>query len=239
MRILIFTTLFLLISFILDAQDVRLKVGIEFEPCYSYRFLQDDPVSSFQLAEFLDSKDQKQFGYKLGIGVEYRIIKRFSILSGFIYSKTGFLEDYDLVFTEPEPFFDYATRVNHLTDYQFYYLNIPLQIKLKIIETNKFNFYFNGGLVGNYLLDYAELITVSYNGVVEESDYYSLYRFNHIKNFNVSQIIGVGLSYNPYKNFSIEINPSFSSQLMNLETDKILQTKLYDYGVILSFNFAY
>ena len=174
---------FILISYTSKAQDSKFKIGLIGGPNYTSLFGN----------EVIKNAYNSGFQYNVGIGLDYHLVKRLSLISGLLLEQN--YSYVDIHFTDQFGTPTYSTVAKST----FHQLNLPIALKIKLID-RKLNLYTNIGTNFQYLTKYVYsaddgLITRNFN---QTNDY---------NRFNIGLITSLGSSYKITKfwNFSLEV----------------------------------
>ncbi|MEJ6786522.1 MAG: porin family protein [Bacteroidia bacterium] len=174
---------FILISYTSKAQDSKFKIGLIGGPNYTSLFGN----------EVIKNAYNSGFQYNVGIGLDYHLVKRLSLISGLLLEQN--YSYVDIHFTDQFGTPTYSTVAKST----FHQLNLPIALKIKLID-HKLNLYTNIGTNFQYLSKYVYsaddgLITRNFN---QTNDY---------NRFNIGLITSLGSSYKITKfwNFSLEV----------------------------------
>lgn len=174
---------FILISYTSKAQDSKFKIGLIGGPNYTSLFGN----------EVIKNAYNSGFQYNVGIGLDYHLVKRLSLISGLLLEQN--YSYVDIHFTDQFGTPTYSTVAKST----FHQLNLPIALKIKLID-RKLNLYTNIGTNFQYLSKYVYsaddgLITRNFN---QTNDY---------NRFNIGLITSLGSSYKITKfwNFSLEV----------------------------------
>ena len=174
---------FILISYTSKAQDSKFKIGLIGGPNYTSLFGN----------EVIKNAYNSGFQYNAGIGLDYHLVKRLSLISGLLLEQN--YSYVDIHFTDQFGTPTYSTVAKST----FPQLNLPIALKIKLID-RKLNLYTNIGTNFQYLTKYVYsaddgLITRNFN---QTNDY---------NRFNIGLITSLGSSYKITKfwNFSLEV----------------------------------
>jgi hypothetical protein len=174
---------FILISYTSKAQDSKFKIGLIGGPNYTSLFGN----------EVIKNAYNSGFQYNAGIGLDYHLVKRLSLISGLLLEQN--YSYVDIHFTDQFGTPTYSTVAKST----FHQLNLPIALKIKLID-HKLNLYTNIGTNFQYLSKYVYsaddgLITRNFN---QTNDY---------NRFNIGLITSLGSSYKITKfwNFSLEV----------------------------------
>jgi len=174
---------FILISYTSKAQDSKFKIGLIGGPNYTSLFGN----------EVIKNAYYSGFQYNVGIGLDYHLVKRLSLISGLLLEQN--YSYVDIHFTDQFGTPTYSTVAKST----FHQLNLPIALKIKLID-HKLNLYTNIGTNFQYLSKYVYsaddgLITRNFN---QTNDY---------NRFNIGLITSLGSSYKITKfwNFSLEV----------------------------------
>ena len=174
---------FILISYTSKAQDSKFKIGLIGGPNYTSLFGN----------EVIKNAYNSGFQYIAGIGLDYHLVKRLSLISGLLLEQN--YSYVDIHFTDQFGTPTYSTVAKST----FHQLNLPIALKIKLID-HKLNLYTNIGTNFQYLSKYVYsaddgLITRNFN---QTNDY---------NRFNIGLITSLGSSYKITKfwNFSLEV----------------------------------
>ena len=174
---------FILISYTSKAQDSKFKIGLIGGPNYTSLFGN----------EVIKNAYNSGFQYNAGIGLDYHLVKRLSLISGLLLEQN--YSYVDIHFTDQFGTPTYSTVAKST----FHQLNLPIALKIKLID-RKLNLYTNIGTNFQYLTKYVYsaddgLITRNFN---QTNDY---------NRFNIGLITSLGSSYKISKfwNLSLEV----------------------------------
>ena len=174
---------FILISYTSKAQDSKFKIGLIGGPNYTSLFGN----------EVIKNAYNSGFQYNVGIGLDYHLVKRLSLISGLLLEQN--YSYVDIHFTDQFGTPTYSTVAKST----FHQLNLPIALKIKLID-RKLNLYTNIGTNFQYLSKYVYsaddgLITRNFD---QTNDY---------NRFNIGLITSLGSSYKITKfwNFSLEV----------------------------------
>ena len=174
---------FILISYTSKAQDSKFKIGLIGGPNYTSLFGN----------EVIKNAYNSGFQYNVGIGLDYHLVKRLSLISGLLLEQN--YSYVDIHFTDQFGTPTYSTVAKST----FHQLNLPIALKIKLID-RKLNLYTNIGTNFQYLTKYVYsaddgLITRNFN---QTNDY---------NRFNIGLITSLGSSYKITKfwNLSLEV----------------------------------
>ena len=174
---------FILISYTSKAQDSKFKIGLIGGPNYTSLFGN----------EVIKNAYNSGFQYNVGIGLDYHLVKRLSLISGLLLEQN--YSYVDIHFTDQFGTPTYSTVAKST----FHQLNLPIALKIKLID-HKLNLNTNIGTNFQYLSKYVYsaddgLITRNFN---QTNDY---------NRFNIGLITSLGSSYKITKfwNFSLEV----------------------------------
>ena len=174
---------FILISYTSKAQDSKFKIGLIGGPNYTSLFGN----------EVIKNAYNSGFQYNVGIGLDYHLVKRLSLISGLLLEQN--YSYVDIHFTDQFGTPTYST----IAKSTFHQLNLPIALKIKLID-RKLNLYTNIGTNFQYLTKYVYsaddgLITRNFN---QTNDY---------NRFNIGLITSLGSSYKISKfwNLSLEV----------------------------------
>ena len=174
---------FILISYTSKAQDSKFKIGLIGGPNYTSLFGNEAIKNAYNSG----------FQYNAGIGLDYHLVKRLSLISGLLLEQN--YSYVDIHFTDQFGTPTYST----IAKSTFHQLNLPIALKIKLID-RKLNLYTNIGINFQYLTKYVYsaddgLITRNFN---QTNDY---------NRFNIGLITSLGSSYKITKfwNFSLEV----------------------------------
>ena len=175
--------IFILISYTSKAQDSKFKIGLIGGPNYTSLFGN----------EVIKNAYNSGFQYNAGIGLDYHLVKRLSLISGLLLEQN--YSYVDIHFTDQFGTPTYSTVAKST----FHQLNLPIALKIKLID-RKLNLYTNIGTNFQYLTKYVYsaddgLITRNFN---QTNDY---------NRFNIGLITSLGSSYKISKfwNLSLEV----------------------------------
>ena len=194
---------FILISYTSKAQDSKFKIGLIGGPNYTSLFGN----------EVIKNAYNSGFQYNAGIGLDYHLVKRLSLISGLLleqnysYVDIHFTDQFG-TFTSSPPCYGSTGSIT-VAKSTFHQLNLPIALKIKLID-RKLNLYTNIGTNFQYLTKYIYsaddgsplpgervfgLITRNFN---QTNDY---------NRFNIGLITSLGSSYKITKfwNFSLEV----------------------------------
>ena len=174
---------FILISYTSKAQDSKFKIGLIGGPNYTSLFGN----------EVIKNAYNSGFQYNAGIGLDYHLVKRLSLISGLLLEQN--YSYVDIHFTDQFGTPTYSTVAKST----FHQLNLPIALKIKLID-RKLNLYTNIGTNFQYLTKYVYsaddgLITRNFD---QTNDY---------NRFNIGLITSLGSSYKISKfwNLSLEV----------------------------------
>ncbi len=174
---------FILISYTSKAQDSKFKIGLIGGPNYTSLFGN----------EVIKNAYNSGFQYNAGIGLDYHLVKRLSLISGLLLEQN--YSYVDIHFTDQFGTPTYSTVAKST----FHQLNLPIALKIKLID-RKLNLYTNIGTNFQYLTKYVYsaddgLITRNFD---QTNDY---------NRFNIGLITSLGSSYKITKfwNLSLEV----------------------------------
>jgi hypothetical protein len=123
------------------------------------------------------------------------------------------------------------SEVNTQIDQIFHFLEVPLMLKFKVIES-KTDFNILGGMSTNFLIG---------NSVILKSDSEKswLGTTDDIKTINYSGNIGLGLDYHFNKSLLLSIEPQFKYYLNSINKENNISTRPYSLGFYtgISYNF--
>jgi hypothetical protein len=175
--------IFILISYTSKAQDSKFKIGLIGGPNYTSLFGN----------EVIKNAYNSGFQHNAGIGLDYQLVKRHSLISGLLLEQN--YSYVDIHFTDQFGTPTYST----IAKSTFHQLNLPIALKIKLID-RKLNLYTNIGTNFQYLTKYVYsaddgLITRNFD---QTNDY---------NRFNIGLITSLGSSYKITKfwNFSLEV----------------------------------
>jgi hypothetical protein len=175
--------IFILISYTSKAQDSKFKIGLIGGPNYTSLFGN----------EVIKNAWNSGFQYNAGIGLDYHLVKRLSLISGLLLEQN--YSYVDIHFTDQFGTPTYST----IAKSTFHQLNLPIALKIKLID-RKLNLYTNIGTNFQYLTKYVYsaddgLITRNFD---QTNDY---------NRFNIGLITSLGSSYKISKfwNLSLEV----------------------------------
>ena len=174
---------FILISYTSKAQDSKFKIGLIGGPNYTSLFGN----------EVIKNAYNSGFQYNVGIGLDYHLVKRLSLISGLLLEQN--YSYVDIHFTDQFGTPTYSTVAKST----FHQLNLPIALKIKLID-RKLNLYTNIGTNFQYLTKY----------IYSADDGLNTRNFNQINDynrFNIGLITSLGSSYKITKfwNFSLEV----------------------------------
>ena len=174
---------FILISYTSKAQDSKFKIGLIGGPNYTSLFGN----------EVIKNAYNSGFQYNVGIGLDYHLVKRLSLISGLLLEQN--YSYVDIHFTDQFGTPTYSTVAKST----FHQLNLPIALKIKLID-RKLNLYTNIGTNFQYLTKY----------IYSADDGLNTRNFNQTNDynrFNIGLITSLGSSYKITKfwNFSLEV----------------------------------
>ncbi|MCG8328422.1 MAG: PorT family protein [Chitinophagales bacterium] len=223
------------LSFTLMAQSNqnsnKWSYDIFFNPNFGYRFLSKNSIEE-ELQSLRNTKEQFNFGYSMGISLEYRIRSKVTIIGGLGYSNRAYkTKKKDLVWLEPH--LNYPQQSFNSFHYQ--YLDIPLGVKYDFMKKRRFSLYLYGGAMTSMYLQYVQKNHVKkMDGWKVEKD-----KLNFIGNdvFQWSLFTQVGFEYIANEKFRARIAPHFQMDIKGVNSN--LRTREYLYNLGLSVSLVY
>ena len=174
---------FILISYTSKAQDSKFKIGLIGGPNYTSLFGN----------EVIKNAYNSGFQYNVGIGLDYHLVKRLSLISGLLLEQNYSYVDIHFTDQFGTPTYSFVAKST------FHQLNLPIALKIKLID-RKLNLYTNIGTNFQYLTKY----------IYSADDGLNTRNFNQTNDynrFNIGLITSLGSSYKITKfwNLSLEV----------------------------------
>ncbi len=110
-------------------------------------------------------------------------------------------------------------------------INIPILVKWQI-QKNKFSFYAQAGLSGNYILN--QKLKLDSDGKQQ-----TVTEFKGLKKIYPGLIVGLGASYNVAKNISVLLEPTFRTAISPINTSVSKKPYPYSFGLVLGLNYHF
>ncbi|MEL1241111.1 porin family protein [Flavobacterium flavipallidum] len=189
----------------------KFSIGINAGP--NYNSLRGD--------SFAD-KYKSNFNYFLGLSLQYKINKHFSVVTNLNYEQSPFKSEYR---SGPKNWADTYMIKDKTT---FTHLNIPVLLQYNLGVYNEF--FINGGIFYNPIIKVSnEMINTDTGDNISDLDFNELFKK---KNYGLSLGIGMNFKFDKRDNVSVEIRDDFglndigATKLGNISTTKTNSIKL-------------
>ncbi len=228
----------------------RLALSVYFSPDITMKYLKDNDDTDHQDEGDYDDDEVSDFSYNTGLLVGYDVSKNWSIKFGgsyayisqtikpkTVYAKTGIDGSVHYQFNTtygtselpsdqtPPPVIGDSVNINSNSVQSLQVLGIPLFAKYQI-NRNKFSYYAQGGISFNYLI--GEKLIVETQNKSET--------IKHIQGLNeyyFGGILGLGVSYNPTKRFSVLFEPTLKGAITPINKNTPITTRPISFGLAL------
>jgi len=194
-----FIIVFILISCTSKAQDSKYKIGLIGGPNYTSLFGNEVVKNAYNSG----------FQYNAGIGLDYHLVKRLSIISGLLLEQN--YSYVDMHFTNQ---FGTPTK-STIAKSTFHQLNLPVVLKIKLID-RKLNLYTNMGTNFQYLIKY---IYSADDGLITRN----FIQTSNYNRFNIGLITSLGSSYEISKFWDISLELRNNLGLSNVSKNGTLK----------------
>lgn len=177
--------------------------------------------------------EKPNYGYKVGIGIGYKLNEKASLNSGISYANKGFsvnISDSPLYPDAiPDPLF--PNKIIDINNY--YFLSIPLVFKYYIIEVNKLKIGASAGIYNElYLSGKTKTELFFEDNTTSTSNSIGLSR-----KFNMSAVIGLNFNYSLSNNLSFVVEPNYDATLFNYNKSQSWKLKFWDLGLKVGMSF--
>jgi len=233
--------LILFLPIILKGQDTssikqkRIFLNVNLSPDYCYRYItkNDNSITNEKWEEvknLLDSLYKPIFGYSTGLNVYYQIGKRFSLETGFQFSRKGYKTIPILTI------YDFKYDAEIATNYTYFtYFDFPLRANFSFGK-NKLQFITSAGVLFNYLYQVRDK-TIPETSTEKFQAQAHVSKYPYTKT-NISPTISLGLKYNINKRMNLRVEPTFRYSLFNIDSKSFAYTKLWTAGFNISFSYG-
>jgi len=206
------------------------KVGVVFAPEYCYRLLNYHPSNGW-VEDLRNNEEEATFGFTTGLGFKMNLSSKFVFESGLFYSIKGEqIKSKDLEWASPNPDFP----VNSKAKYHFKYIELPLKAQY-LIGSGRLKGFVSAGVAVNIFSEKeTKIISASADG--HSTSEPSVVDLGYLK-FNVAAVLGVGMTYDLTRRFSISVEPVYKRFLNSIVVDD--QAKEYPYSFGANFGVYY
>ncbi|MDP4266678.1 MAG: outer membrane beta-barrel protein [Bacteroidota bacterium] len=213
--ILTFIFIILLISSRAQVFESGFRLGIYFQPDYSYK---TDVVKSVNNP----GQDKPKFGYQTGLQFTNFITTDIFIGTGISFVNRGFCSTFSendrVLYKTPELSLRYyPALINNQIPakrtfyYSFYFLEIPLIFGYKLKVSRNIDFTFKTGVATDYFLHGTTKIEDCYKD--KTTRYPAKFNFKNNSELNYSLFLGSDMNYNFYKRFTLFAQPQYDLML--------------------------
>jgi Outer membrane protein beta-barrel domain len=211
------------------AAHQQLWVGITVSPDYNNRTLSSDGSMAADIVK--DSRDKKeigQAGYTAGLAVNYIFTEAWSIEAGVQYAQKGYrTKKENLVWPQPSPAFPTTSKFI----YNYFFLDIPLQVKYTT-GTGNCRFFYSAGLAFNILLEGEATGIFEYaDGSKDKSTGPAT---TNEKKLSLSPLLSAGIDYRFKPNMHFRLAPVFRYGITKM-IDAPVSERLWNAGLNLGF----
>lgn len=203
----------------------KISIGVHVVPNYSFRFLK----SSDEFKWILNARKEESAAFRLSIGLETKIVfnDRIDFILGLQYNDHG----YNFISSNVV---DGSTGDSLLVNFRYHYkyLDIPIKLNYKLNIWGK-GIFFDIGVSPSVYLNYGYDFEVKYpNGKIIKGNENPRTDYTHIKDVNFFCYTGLGVNFNLYKNWMLNIEPIFSFSLTSTAGGKSeVKELLYSAGI--------
>jgi len=221
----IFFIFFLLVSNISFSKSPSLPrnlLGVTFSPEYSYRFLSGSDTYSW-LIDLRNEIENPKFGNTIGFKYSYRILNKFFIEGGALYSSKGYdTKKLDLIYNDPEP----NAPVSLYKRYSYSFLEIPVCANYQLFDSC--GFFISLGFIGNFPTRERVSTFFQYADGSETHDVSS--GRSTTTNIFLSGIGGIGYFFRLSDKFYLKTEPFFKCSITPSASDNV-KDYFYSYGL--------
>ena len=211
------------------AVQQQLWVGVTVSPDYNNRILSSDgSMAAGIVKDNRNKKEVGQIGYTAGLTVNYTMNKKFSIETGVQYAQKGYrTKKENLVWPQPSPAFPTTSKFI----YDYFFLDIPLQVKYTTGSGNC-RFFYTAGLVMNIFLEGEATGIFEYaNGSKDKSTGPAT---NNAKKISLSPLLGAGVDYTFKPRMHFQLAPVFRYGITKM-IDAPVSEHVWNAGLNLGF----
>lgn len=204
------TTLLLLITLSINAQNLRLQIGANYSTCQE--LLNKTVISSF---------DNAIWGTNLGLLYEHNLKEFFSLESGVDYNRIGYQVE------ESIQFVDIKKRIDTEIKLRMHYFSVPIYGKLAFSITPKTKLFIKGGSYLSMLVS-ANVFEVNYE-ILRNIGMGG--KPNELKLFDLGYLCGLGFQFN-----RIELLGSYKNGLADIANfdNHTAKNKYFTFAILLN-----
>lgn len=194
----------------LNSADKKFFMGFTFSPDYCYRTLDAD-ASSQGIGEIRDGMEIPKFGFTSGLILSSDFYKRFTFETGLLFSNKGEKTNrIDFIYSTP----DQAAPVRGSFTYNYYYLDIPLNVNYYIFRSPKHGFFLSSALVTNIFLTQSIVTHLEYSDGHKEKS--SSPTREGLSAISLSYNGGFGYHYWVSEKSSLKIRPIYRRSITSI-----------------------
>jgi len=113
----------------------------------------------------------------------------------------------------------------------FEYLEVPVILKYKVID-RRLGFNILGGMSTNFLIGSNAFL-------VSEGNRERIGRTEHLKTFNYSSTVGMGMDYELSSRFNLSFEPFFKYYLNSINQTTVIKSRPYTFGIFSGISFVF
>jgi Outer membrane protein beta-barrel domain len=218
----ILSSVFILLTILVNGQSSKLSVGITGSPdYYNYQFK--------SIAGFPEEYKTK-LNYSLGILMDYNFSEKFSFQTGLIYSTKGYNVNYSWIGSDlNDPAIPLTSRFN------INYLDIPILVSYNFLNKENFSLFTSAGIVTSFLTD-EKVVSKMGDGSESETEFSNITENQKLNNILFAADVELGLKYNVTEKLYISVAPYLRAGLIKIN-DQVLESNPISFGANFGLHF--
>lgn len=202
----------------------KFAIGVNFSPDYSYR-IDNTVLNSYS---YTSISNLPKYGYTTGASLAYVLGKRMAIETGVFFSDKGQQTTNSISTNWITPNGTVQPPFKSKTNHHYYFIDIPVKANFYIL-TKRFKLYTSLGISTNLFLSKKAISKTTYSDGTSETIVSNNYNSATIPSVNFSGLIGIGVSYDINKKWTLKIEPVYR-QCIKPITDFNISGYFYSFG---------